>query len=108
MSEQVRGLRARDLIRQFKTGGKRGAYWGIGSKIGDFPLTEQNLAAALVTDSQITKEISEMRTRLNKFSPTEQARLINWGYALADAGLRSRFDKAIADPAGLPCADCPI
>jgi hypothetical protein len=46
-----------------------------------------------------------MRTRLNKFSPEEQAQLINWGYALADAALHSRFDMAIADPQGLPEAD---
>ena len=43
-----------------------------------------------------------MRTRLNAFSPKEQAHLINWGYALADSALRSRFDMAIADPVGLP------
>lgn len=108
MSDQVRSLRARDMIRQFINGDKSGAYWAIGSKIGDFPFAEKGLSPALVTDSEITLGISKMRTRLNKFNPTEQAQLINWGYALADAGLRSRYDGTIADPAGLPCPNDPI
>jgi NTE family protein len=105
MSAQVRALRTRQLIRQFVKGEKRGAYWGIGTRIGEFPLAENNLSPALVNDSDTTTAISRMRTRLNAFNPKEQAHLINWGYALADSALRSRFDMAIADPAGLPEAD---
>ena len=105
MSEQVRALRTRRLVGQFIDGEKRGAYWGIGTRIGEFPLAENNLSPALVADSEKTVGISRMRTRLNSFSPEEQAYLINWGYALADSALRSRFDMAIADPRGLPEAD---
>ena len=105
MSEQVRALRTRRLIGQFIDGEKRGAYWGIGTRIGEYPLAENNLSPALVKDSDTTIGISRMRTRLNKFTPEEQAQLINWGYALADSALRSRFDMAIAAPAGLPEAD---
>jgi NTE family protein len=102
MSEQVRALRTRQLIRQFIKGEKSGAYWGIGTRIGEFPMVEKGLGNSLVTDSEATREIAGMRTRLNKFDDTEQAKLINWGYALADAALRSRYDSAIAASGGLP------
>jgi NTE family protein len=108
ISDQVRSLRARDLIRRFANNEMKGAYWAIGSRIGDFPIAGLGLSPALVADSVITKEISGMRTRLNRFNPTEQARLINWGYALADAGLRSRYDATIADVPGLPYPEFPI
>lgn len=108
MSNQVRALRARDVVGQFDAGKKKGAYWGIGTRIDSFPTKELGLSPPLVLDNEITKKISEMRTRLNKFDPTEQGRLINWGYALADASLRSRFDPTIADPVGLPCPECGI
>jgi hypothetical protein len=39
---------------------------------------------------------------LNPFTAKEQAQLINWGYALADAAMRSGVDTAL--PKGtLPC-----
>jgi NTE family protein len=104
MSEQVRALRTRQLITQFIKGDKSGAYWGIGTKIDEFPMTEKGLGKSLVTDSEATREIAGMRTRLNKFDDAEQTRLINWGYALADAALRSRYDAEIAASAGLPLA----
>jgi len=49
-----------------------------------------------------------MRTRLNKFSDEEQGRLINWGFALADAALRSRYDASIAAQDGLPIREFPV
>ena len=39
--------------------------------------------------SQQVRSLAGIRTRLNKFSEEEQGLLINWGYALADAGLRA-------------------
>lgn len=102
MSEQVRSLRASNLIQQFIEKKKEGAYWGIGTRIDEFPLAEQGLAAAPLADNKKTRKIAAMRTRLNKFKSDEQKQLINWGYALADAALRSRFDATIAASTGLP------
>jgi NTE family protein len=31
-----------------------------------------------------------------------QERLINWGYAICDAALRTWFDAGLAQPAGFP------
>lgn len=102
MSNQVRALRARHLVQQFAQQKKRGAYWGIGTQIGEFPLAEKGLSPALVNDSDTTRKIAAMRTRLNKFSDEEQGQLINWGFALADSALRSRFDATIAMQDSLP------
>lgn len=102
MSAQVRALRTRQLIRQFISGEKSGAYWGIGTQIREFPMEEKGLGVPLMTDSKLTRKIAGMRTRLNKFNDEEQSQLINWGFALADAALRSRYDVAIAASAGLP------
>jgi len=108
ISNQVRALRARYLVQDFASGRKRGAYWGIGTTIAEYPLGQLNLSPALVTDSDTTRAISGMRTRLNKFDGQEQSRLINWGFALADAALRSRYDTQIAALDNLPYDDFPI
>lgn len=108
MGNQVRALRVRHLMRSFETEEKRGAYWGIGTRIGEYPLADLDLGPALVADSDVTHSIGDMRTRLNKFSPEEQGQLINWGYALADAALRSRYNNAIVAAASLPVNSVPI
>lgn len=108
MSEQVRALRTRDLIGKFIAGTKKGAYWGIGTSISDYPLEENNLPPALVKDSDVTRKIARMRTRLNKFDHKEQGLLINWGYALTDAALRSRYDSDLPAATSLPITRYPI
>jgi NTE family protein len=104
MSNQVRALRARGLVTKFIDGEKKGAYWGIGTTISEFPLSDMGLNPALLEDSKRTADISAIRTRLNKFKANEQMSLINWGYALADAALRSRLDNDIAVSGSLPYA----
>ncbi len=108
MSEQVRALRMRDLIKEYISGTKQGAYWGIGTSIDDYPLIRNNLAPALAKDSDTTRAIAKMRTRLDKFNDQEQAFLINWGYSLTDAALRSRYDPHLAAATILPIPAYPI
>ena len=108
MGNQVRALRVRQLIHSFESKQKRGAYWGIGTRIGEYPLADLGLSPALAADSDVTRSIGDTRTRLNKFSPKEQGQLINWGYALTDAALRSRYNNAIVAAAGLPVDSIPI
>ena len=95
MTEQTRALRRRMLMADFganeKPGQqsqaprKKGVYWKLNTKIGDF-----ELADALVTDSTKSAALQHVRTRLNSFTPQEKGELINWGYALADAAMRRR------------------
>jgi NTE family protein len=52
--------------------------------------------------------LKDIRTRLNEFSRTEQETLINWGYALCDAAMRSFIVPAAAAPNRWPCPDHPL
>ena len=82
-SEQTRALRKRWLINEFKASVRKGTYWGIATHIDNYGLGD-----ALARDSERTAQLARIRTRLNKFKDEEQERLINWGYALADAAIR--------------------
>lgn len=89
IDRQSRALRRRWLIRDLQRGDMKGTFWGIGTNIDEYPLGGQR-PLAMVAYSDNLRSLSRMRTRLNGFSDREQASLINWGYALADAALRSR------------------
>ncbi len=95
--DQTRALRKRWLVSDFEAGRRRGAYWGIGTRIGDY-----DDASALVADNGLTESLEHIPTRLSRFAEQEQGRLINWGYALADVALRSRAGFPLAPPEGWP------
>ena len=94
--EQTRRLRRSWLVGDFVDKRRHGAYWGIATHIGDYGVD------ALAKDSEATRALQHIRTRLNPFTAQEQAQLINWGYALADAAMRSGVDTALAKGT-LPC-----
>jgi len=81
--EQARALRKRRLVEDFRSGRADGTYWGIATQIADYGLTD-----AIARDGEASRALAGMRTRLNAFSEEEQCRLVNWGYALADAAVR--------------------
>lgn len=95
--DQTRALRKRWLIEDYQAGRKRGAYWGIGTQIGAYALPD-----ALAHDSAATLALESIPTRLASFDAERQGRLINWGYALADAALRRRADIRRGPPAAWP------
>ncbi|MCB2188051.1 MAG: patatin-like phospholipase family protein [Deltaproteobacteria bacterium] len=82
--EQTRAIRKNWLVSDFKAGNKHGAYWGISTEIKDFQDSQ-----ALTTDNELTASLEHIATRLGGFKDEEQGHLINWGYALADAALRT-------------------
>lgn len=90
--DQTRALRKRWLIAEFEAGRKRGAYWGVGTQIGAYAA-----ATPLCADSPTSDALAHVPTRLKGLEPELQGRLINWGYALCDAALRTR--AALAVPA---------
>ncbi len=90
-TEQQRALRKRHLVAEFQNGARKGAYWGITTAIGDY-----GLADAMAQDSALSRAMRDIRTRLNPFTQEEQARLVNWGYALADAALRRHLTPTAA------------
>ena len=95
--DQTRALRKRWLVSDYIAGRKRGAYWGIGTHIDEY-----GRADALTRDNALTAELEAIPTRLNSFPALQQGRLINWGYALCDAALRSRAGLDIGPLARWP------
>ena len=85
--DQTRALRKRWLVEEFEAKRKRGAYWGIGTKVADY--RDEQCA---FKDTQITRSLAAVPTRLAAFEPEVRARLVNWGYVLCDAALRSRAE----------------
>jgi NTE family protein len=82
--DQTRALRKRWLISDLEAGRKHGAYWGIGTEINNF-----HVPGSLTADNAITAKLESIHTRLCSFEERDQGQLINWGYALADAALRT-------------------
>jgi NTE family protein len=95
--DQTRALRKRWLISEFESGRARGAYWGVGTRIDSYGLPD-----CLTGDSDASATLEFLPTRLKGHTPQQQGRLINWGYALCDAALRSRAKLAVGGPAKWP------
>ena len=90
IDNQVRALRKRQVIDSFKSGARKGAYWGIRTNIQDY-----QLAGALDCPFERTLALAETPTRLKRMDDNLQERLINWGYAVCDAALRKHVDAQI-------------
>jgi hypothetical protein len=111
VTEQTRRLRQRMVMDEFRRGmeefrrGKvEGAYWDIADSIDHHAkyLAERQRKPPLLKDGKKTRALAKLPTRLNSFSQKNQEALINWSYALADAGLhRWVLDKG-AKPGHLP------
>jgi len=88
--QQTRALRKRMLMADFNAVPEpryAGAYWGIGTEIENYALETR-----LTGDTDVTRGLQRVSTRLKALSPTTQELLINWGYALADAAIRAHVD----------------
>lgn len=97
IDNQVRSLRKRQVIDSFKSGTRKGTYWGIRTNIADY-----QLADALPCPHERTMALAETPTRLKRLDDDTQERLINWGYAVTDAALRKHIDARLAPPQGFP------
>lgn len=90
-------MRKRVLVDLYKTKQRSGAYWGIMT-----PLARYGAAQTLPVPPGRTEELARIRTRLNPFTQAEQESLINWGYAVCDAAVRTYFDQQAPAPSGWP------
>ena len=102
-TDQARGLRARYLIQLAKLRGQKVAYWGIDTQYGDYPAPNK-----IGSNPVKTRGLKDIRTRLNAFDRMEQETLINWGYALCDAAMRSFIETAASPPTKWPCPNHPL
>jgi NTE family protein len=80
---QAKDLRKQALLADLRNQVRKGAYWGIRTKIGAY-----GLGNAMPVPLDKTLALAAIRTRLNPFSKEEQGELINWGYAVCDAAVR--------------------
>lgn len=97
MDHQVRSLRKRQVVGSYISGRREGAFWGIRSKIGNFPAPN-----VLPCPEDKTLAIAEVKTRLKSLSAETQERIMNWGYAVCDAAMRAHVVPGAAAPAGFP------
>lgn len=97
IDHQVRSLRKRQAIDSFTAGLRQGAYWGIGTDIGDYQLSD-----ALPCPPGKVQALAAVPTRLGRLAASLQERLINWGYAVCDAALRKHVDGSHPAPTGFP------
>jgi len=102
ITEQTRRLRKRWAVADFKDKKARGTYWGIATEIKDYELEKEKLPPPLLKDSDETKKLSELPTRLRGLGEKNQEQLINWSYALADAAMRRWVLEPGAKPGRLP------
>jgi NTE family protein len=97
LGNDVRSLRKRLLIASYQAGERKGAYWGIGSEIAHY-----GLADALPCPPGATEALAQVATRLARLDESTQLRLINWGYAVCDAAMRTHVNPALPTPPGFP------
>lgn len=97
IDNQVRSLRKRLLLKALVDKDRTGAFWSIGQDIGIYAAR-----SALPCPFSSTKKLASIDTDLASKDSQTQERLINWGYALCDAAVRTWFDSALAQPENFP------
>jgi NTE family protein len=97
IDNQVRALRKRQIIAGFRSGIRKGAFWSVRSKISDYPVP-----GSLPCPEDRTAQLASIATRLAEMPRGVQERLINWGYAICDAGMRRWVDPSLPPPEGFP------
>ena len=102
IDNQVRALRKRQVVESLRSGERQGMYVGIRSDVARYPVDDP-----LAADVRVTQRLAEVPTRLDAVPDGLQEQLINWGYVLADAGVRSHVDPSLGQ-GRLPYPDHPL
>jgi len=97
IDNQVASLRKRVLVGALARGDRTGAFWDIEQTI-----TVHGCPDPLPCPFTSTRELAAVGTDLARKEPRLQERLINWGYALADAALRAHVNPGWPRPADFP------
>ena len=97
INAQVGSLRKRQVISSYQLGLRQGTYWGIRSNIADY-----HLPTAMNCPFDKTLALANTATRLKTLDGTLQERIINWGYAVSDAAVRTHLDPNLPQPSGFP------
>lgn len=97
INNQVRTLRKDLLVRSLEKLERTGAYWSIRGNIADYPASDK-----LDCPFGNTTRLALIKTDLERKDPTTQRKLINWGYAICDAGVRSWLEDTLPPPHDFP------
>ena len=97
IDHQVRALRKRRTFEREALLPNNVGFWGIRTLLQEYPA-----AGKLPVDQPRANELGSLSTRLAALTDEIQERLINWGYAVSDAALRSFVAKNAAPPTGFP------
>jgi len=97
IDNQVRSLRKRLLIAHYKRGTRNGTYFSVRGNIHDYPADDR-----LECPYARTFALAETPTRFKAVENDLQERLINWGYAICDAAMRTWVDPSLPPPADFP------
>jgi NTE family protein len=97
MDNQVGSLRTRQVIAAYQLHLRKGTYWGIRTNILNYGLSN-----ALNCPFDQTLVLANTPTRLKAMDAVLQERLINWGYAVCDAAIRTYVAPGAAPPPGFP------
>jgi NTE family protein len=97
IDNQVGALRKRVLIGSYINKLREGTYWGITTDIANY-----KLATALACDHSFTLKLAATPTRLTAMEVQLQHQLIDWGYAVCDAAMRTHVVPAAPVPTQSP------
>jgi len=97
IDNQVGALRKRVLIASYENKLRAGTYWGIGTNIANY-----HLSTALQCDFAVTLKLAQTPTRLSAMDVGLQHQLIDWGYAVCDAAMRSYVTPQAPAPTQSP------
>lgn len=97
IDHQVRNLRRIQVMNSFEAKERDGAFWGIRTDIGEY-----GLGNSLPCPHAKTLKLAQTPTRLRRLPEDAQERLINWGYAVADAGIRRYWSAGLPAPTAFP------
>jgi len=97
IDNQVRSLRRRQVVDAFIKGDRKGSFWAMSSDPAKFPAP-----SALPVPLNHAQELASVSTRLSALNDEMQERLINFGYAMAERGVRSHYDPAAFAPSHFP------
>jgi NTE family protein len=97
LDTQVRSLRKRQVIGSYQLKLRKGTYWGIRTNIADY-----HLPTAMDCPFAKTQILANTPTRLRRVDPLLQERIINWGFAVCDAAIRTHLDPELDKPKDFP------
>lgn len=98
---KVGDLRRLQVVKGLATKRRRGGFWAIDTDPLDF---ERRAGTLPITRAQ-AEALAATPTRLAALPLAQRHRLVNWGYAAADACLRTYVDGNLPEPAGFPLPD---